>query len=208
MKVIAHRGGAGADTSKENTLAAIKAALKYGVDGVEIDVRVAPGQISGIPVLKHDRLLAEDKNLTTLESAIAAVNRKVPLYIEVKPDEPIDPVIGVIAQFLNKGWESTDFFLASYSQNTLQELHVAFPDINKVVIEKWSSIRAVLRARQLGTPYICMNQRWLWFGVINNLGRRGYKLSAYTVDNPAQAKRWQKTSLDAIITNFPDRFKG
>jgi len=207
MKVIAHRGGAGANVGLENSLKAIKAAVKLDVDGIEIDVRVAPGQISGIPVLKHDPLTPDDKDLTTLESAIAAVNRKIPLYIEVKPDEPIDPVIGVIAQFLEKGWQSSDFFLLSYSQNTLQELHVAFPDINKIVLERWSSIRAVLRARQLGTTYICMNQRWLWRGVIKSLAQRGFKLAAYTVDNPAQAKRWQNTGLEAIVTNYPERFK-
>jgi glycerophosphoryl diester phosphodiesterase len=51
-----------------------------------------------------------------------------------------------------------------------------------------------------------MNQKWLWVGFIKSVARSGYKLSAYTLDDPAKAKRWAKAGLHAAITDFPDRF--
>jgi glycerophosphoryl diester phosphodiesterase len=207
MKVIAHRGGAGDNASLENSLKAIKAALKLGVDEIEIDVRIGPGKVSGIPVLKHDPIAPGDKGLATLEAAIELIDKRVPLYIEVKPREPLEQVIGVLAHYLENGWKPKHFLLGSKSQSLLRELHTLFPQIEMIVIERWSSIRAVYRARQVNTKRLSMNKLWLWSGVINSLSRRGYKLAAYTVNDPAKIVKWEKAGLYAVITNYPERFK-
>jgi glycerophosphoryl diester phosphodiesterase len=206
MIIIAHRGGAGDNLGLENSRRAIKAVLECGIDEIEIDVRVAPGKISGIPVLKHDPLLPSDKGLATLESIIELVNKRVPLYIEVKPREPLEQVIGVLAHYLEKGWKPEHFLLGSKSQPLLRELHTVFPQIEMIVIESWSSVRAVYHARQVGTKRLSMNKLWLWSGVIRGLTKRGYKLAAYTMDDPAKLAHWERAGLYAVITNYPERF--
>jgi glycerophosphoryl diester phosphodiesterase len=206
MKVIAHRGGAGLNVNLENSLAAIKHAVELGVDEIEIDVRVAPGQNSGIPVLKHDPLLPGETGLPTLAQAISLINKRVPLYIEVKPEEPLEQIIGVIANYLDNGWQPANFLLGSKSQKILRELHTVFPEIEKVIIESWSSIRAVRRARQVNTKRLSMYHRWLWSGVIHGLAKRGYKLAPYGFEDVATITRWQRAGLYGIITNFPERF--
>jgi glycerophosphoryl diester phosphodiesterase len=89
----------------------------------------------------------------------------------------------------------------------LRELQTSLPKIPKIVIDNWSGVRARLRAKQIGTRTIAMNQTWLWSGFIRAMKRSGYELYAYTVNNPAKARRWAKYGLAGVITDYPDRFK-
>lgn len=219
--LIGHRGAKG--LAPENTLASISKALTCGVDEIEFDVRVTK---DGIPVLSHDTtlhsgekqlqiaqhtfktLLSLFPSLATLGAALHHIDTKARPHIEVKPDEPTQPIVDVIEEFLKSGkYSSKDLLLASKSQKTLRQLHKALPDIEKVVIHAWSGVIATHRARALGTKRISMRASWLWSGFIRSMNRRGYQLSAYTLDDPLRAQVWQKSGLYGVITDYPDRFQ-
>jgi len=221
MKIIGHRGAKG--LAPENTVAGLRKGLEHHVDELEFDLRVTKDKI---PVLHHDKDLADPAgnrlaiakhtykelkahkpDLATFDEILEVIGRKVPLYVEVKPEVPVKPVVTVIKKHLKKGWKPEDFRLASFSQHTLLELHEQLPQIQKVVLERWSGVRATRRARQLGTKDIIMKRRWLWWGLILMLAGSGYKLGTYTINNPRQAKRWQRFGLKSVVTDFPDRFK-
>jgi glycerophosphoryl diester phosphodiesterase len=221
MKIIGHRGARG--LAPENTIASLKKGIAHHVDMLEFDLRVTK---DGIVILHHDadlqdpngdkhsialtnfKELKEHKNdLATFEEVLEQIGHPVVLYIEIKPNEPLKPVIKIIKARLDQGWSSEHFRLASFSQEILLELDAVLPDIKKTVLEKWSGVRASRRARQLGTKHIMMNQRWLWWGFIRHMSRKGYKLSAYTVNSPAQARKWERYGLRAIVTDYPDRFE-
>ena len=123
MIIIGHRGAKG--LAPENTLAAVKTALDYGVDEIEIDVRVTK---DGVVVLNHDpfiwghisqefwithhtysELKQHKPDLTTLDEAVKLVRRQKPLLVEVKPDVNIEPIVKLVKQYLNKGWKFSDF---------------------------------------------------------------------------------------------------
>lgn len=206
MIITGHRGAKG--LAPENTLASIKAALDNGAGEVEIDVYVTK---DGVPVLSHDpvEIAITDYNqlvIATLTEAILLIDREVPLIIEVKPKVPIGPVVFVVNKFLDEGWQPSDFAFASFSQKTLRELHSALPGITKIVNEEWSSIRAVRRMKQVDTKRVSMNQRFLWFGFVRAMSRRGYQLNTYALNNVKKARRWQRYGLYATITDYPDRF--
>jgi glycerophosphoryl diester phosphodiesterase len=129
------------------------------------------------------------------------------LYIEVKPKVHTAPIITSIKQQLQAGRQPGNFLLGSKSQPTLLELHQALPDIKTVVIEPWSGLRATYRARQVDTRLLSMNQLWLWHGFIGPMAKRGWKLHAYTLNNPKKAKRWAGYGLYGVITDYPDRFE-
>ena len=221
MKIIGHRGAKG--LAPENTLASFEKALIHGVDEIELDVRVSRDAVA---VVQHDpqlhdpagnhlvvaetnyaELLAHKPDLLTFEAAMRAINRRVPVLVEVKPRVPIEPVVKIIKQLQADGWHDSDLFLGSFNYPILKELHAALPAITKVVIERWSGVRASSRARQLGTKRINMNQRWLWSGFIRAMTRSGYELAPYTLNDSAKAKRWQRYGLTAVITDFPDRYQ-
>lgn len=220
MKIIGHRGAKG--LAPENTLAAFEKALEHHVDEIELDVRVTA---DGITALAHDPFVTDaagtkvdvathtfselqrhKPDLISLDLALATIDRRVPVIVEVKHKVPVAAVVAVVRQFLDKGWEPTDFWLASFDQRVLLALHRELPDVPKIVIETWSGVRATWRARQVGAKRLNMRSWWLWKGFLAPLHRRGWQISPYTINDPAQARRWQKY-LYGIITDYPDRFE-
>lgn len=221
MKIIGHRGARG--LAPENTIAGLQKALEHHVDELEFDLRLTR---DGIVILHHDPfitdpngerrvivehnyqgLLAHKPDLATFDEVLTSIGHAVPLYIEVKPGEPVKPIAIIIKRHLKRGWKADELRLGSFSQKTLLQLHAELPEIEKIVIEKWSGVRASYRARQLGTKRITMNQRWLWWGFIRSVSRGGYKLGAYTLNDPIKARRWARYGLDAVVTDYPDRFQ-
>ena len=221
MIIIGHRGARG--LTPENTLASLAKALEFGVDCIEFDLRVTK---DGVVILNHDDYLhteAGDKpkiaqntykklkslkpNLISFDEALDFINQKTDLYIEVKPGVDIKPIATIIEARVAKGWKTDRLALGSFSQQTLQELHQAMPEIKMIVIEKWSGVRARLRARQVRTKTIAMNQLWLWSGFIKIMRHGGYELYAYTLNNPTKVKKWAKHGLAGVVTDYPDRFK-
>jgi glycerophosphoryl diester phosphodiesterase len=221
MKIVGHRGARG--LAPENTWAALKKGIEAGVDEVEIDVRVTQ---DGVPVLNHDlRLLdasgrlrvhsyswkelrARQPGLISLDGALDLIDAKCPVLIEVKPGEPVAPIVAVLNKFLkSKKYSPGDLLLGSKSQKTLLELHRALPKLTTVVIEPFWSVRAQYRAKQLGTKRLSMNQLFVWSGFVRFMHRRGYELYVYTLNDPRRAAFWQKHGLAGVITDFPDRFR-
>jgi len=214
LKIIGHRGARG--LAPENTITSLLKALEYKVDMIEIDVRVSK---DGVAILHHNGTLQDEssnklqidkynyeklkdhkKDLATLDEALKAINGKVLLYIEVKGDVSIKSIVQTLKNYKH------EFLLTSKSQKTLLELHHALPNVPKIVTEPWSGLRAVHRAKQLGTKTLSMNQLFLWSGFIATMERSGYELYAYTLNDPQKAKRWAKYGLSGLVTDFPDRF--
>lgn len=221
MKITGHRGARG--LAPENTIAALKKGLEHHVDSLEFDLRVTK---DGTVILHHDpfvtdpdgerhiiadstyqELKSHKKDLATFEEVLDTIGHPVPLYVEVKPDVPLKPIINIIKDRLAKGWKPEYLRLGSFSQQTLLGLDKALPDIEKIVIEKWSGVRASRRARQLGTKSIVMNQRWLWWFFIWQVARGGYKLGTYTLNDPKKAARWKRWGLYEVVTDYPDQFE-
>jgi glycerophosphoryl diester phosphodiesterase len=219
MKIIGHRGARG--LAPENTMAGLRKAVEHGVDEVEFDLQVTK---DGIVVLDHDgvltdpngqkrviadydyKLLKEHKpDLSTFREVLES-DLNVPFYIEVKLAARLEPIIAEIKRSLGKNRKASDLMLASFNQKTLLELHAALPDIAIIVNEKWSGVRSSRRARQLNTKRVSMNQRWLWWGFIKSVHNSGWQLSAYTLNDPKKAKKWQKYGLYGVITDYPDLF--
>ncbi len=196
LKIIGHRGARG--LAPENTIEGLKKALELGIDMIEFDVRVTS---AGVPVLYHNRLPQDTSRLATLDEALKSIDGKMALYIEVKSGEPVEPIVKVLKNYRGK------FYLASKNQPTLLLLHKLMPTVPKIVIESWSGIIATRRAKQVDTKILAMNQLWLWSGFITAMSRGGYQLYAYTLNNPAKAKRWAKFGLAGVVTDFPDRFR-
>lgn len=223
--IIGHRGARG--LAPENTLASLQIALDYQVHEIEIDVRVTK---DGICVLNHDPYLHDASggkmrairiadytyaqlrqhrpDLLTLEDAITAVGRKVPLVIEIKPQVSSTALITTLGSFLQKGWQPHDFLVASFSQRALQQVHRSLPQLELVVNERVSGMRATWRAKRLGTTRIALNHHNIWWGFVQAMHRRGYRLTTFSLNDPKKSARWTKHGLYGVITDFPDRFKG
>jgi glycerophosphoryl diester phosphodiesterase len=221
MKIIGHRGARG--LASENTLKGLEEAISHDVDEIEFDVRVTKDKI---PVLHHDSEVTDSRgrkfsiskntllslrkhkpDLTTLKDVFERVNQKMPLYIEIKPDVSVQPIIKVLKAQIDKGRPAENMRIASFSQKVLIEIHRALPELPKIVNESWSGIRARKRADALDTNLLSMSQRRLWRGIVKSMHKRGYELYTYTINKPRKAIKLQRHGLAGVVTDFPDRFK-
>jgi glycerophosphoryl diester phosphodiesterase len=221
MKIIGHRGARG--LAPENTLAAIKKGIDHKADLIEFDLRVTSDHVA---VLHHNRhvitadghkfnisentyakLKEAKSDLATFDEVLDKFGKKATLYIEVKRGVDTKPIVKLLKRHINEGGDPAKILLGSKNQKVLVELHKAFPEIKKVVIEPWSGVRAHIRAYQVKTNIVSMNQLWLWSYFIRSVSRSGFELYAYTLNDPKKAKRWEKHGLKGVVTDFPDRFE-
>jgi len=221
MKIIGHRGAAG--LAPENTLASFQKALQHNVAEIECDAHITA---DGVVVLAHDpvlhvpggkkyvinahtyeQLLHYKPDLTTLKAAVALVNRRVPIMIEVKPNVPVQPILDYIRAMRRDGWATADLVMASESYRILKTARQQLPDLELSFVEQWSGIRASWVARRLAIKRLSMNYRPLWGGFNRLMIRRGYIISAYTVNKPRIARRLARSGVQAIFTDYPDLFK-
>lgn len=221
MLIIGHRGAKG--LAPENTLAGLQAAVDAHADMIEVDVRVTADDVA---VLHHDPVIALDDgrkftirktdfsvlqsakhDLLTLEAALRFIDRQAGVVLDIKPRQPAAPIAACIRPRLSGKRTDGGLVISSLDFKLLKKMHAEFPEVPVAVIEPWSGLKAGRRARRLGTDLITMNQKWLWSGFIKSVAKRGYKLSAYSIENPAKARRWEKHGLYGCITGYPDRFK-
>ena len=216
MRIIGHRGAKG--LAPENTIASIEKALETGVDAVEFDVHLTR---DGAMPLYHDHeyttpegskvaikdLFFEEvqhymPDVATLDEALEAISGKTEAYVEIKEHVDPLPICEKLIAYRSLGHTVN---VLSFDFALLKKVHKHFPDLPLVVNEEWSSMRAVWRARRLGTRRIQLNQKWLWSGVLKSLQRRGYLVTPYTINDPVRIQKW-KAHLDGVVTDRPDLF--
>src|SRR6266567_8773144 len=140
-KIIGHRGARG--LAPENTIKSIEAALAYHVDGVEIDVRVTADDIV---VLSHDLFIGSDDakmsirdhryaalkkrkpDIATLTEALTATRGRCALLVEIKADEPVEPIVDILREELTSN-KKADLAVLSFSQPILKQVHAALPEM-------------------------------------------------------------------------------
>ena len=220
MKIIGHRGARG--LAPENTLHGFEKALEHHVDEIELDVRLTKDNKTALvhnpyitdiegnrmDIASHTfRELQQHKpDLTSLEAALALIDQRVPITVEIKPKVDPTPVIAILRHAIEDGWLPTNLHVASFSQTTLIAAHQTLPELTMIVNESWSGVRAHWRARQLETKRIAMRSWWLWGGFLASVKSSGYLISPYTINDPVKARKWQKY-LYGIVTDRPDLFE-
>ncbi|MEO6514014.1 MAG: glycerophosphodiester phosphodiesterase [Candidatus Saccharimonadales bacterium] len=224
--VVGHRGAQGEVIG--NTRAALAWAIEHGVSEIETDSRLTS---DGIIVQHHDPYFFDptdakhsitahtfadikiaDPEIMTLNEMIEFVNRRSRLMLEIKAETDPLPVIATVRYYLSHGWQTDDFSFASFDFDILKTVHQELPEIDRIVLEGWSALRAIWRARQLKTSYLSMNQQYLWWGFIRWAARHNHKVYSYPYPrtrlpfNHRKPEKWVKHGLHGIITDKPENY--
>ena len=194
MKIIGHRGAAG--LAPENSLASIRAALKYKVDMIELDVRMQ----AGVPVLSHDPVSTTGV-YCTLRHALNEIAGKIPINLELKEQKTVKSVAKQLENY--KG----EVLFSSFKFNTLQDVRKRMPNREVAILERWSGVRGIAEASLLKTKRLHMNEKWLWSNFIQSLKKQGYTIYAYTVNDQERANELKSWGIDGIVTDYPNKIK-
>ncbi len=210
---IAHRGASGYEP--ENTLLAVRKALEFGADGVEVDVYNVEGELMVI----HDDTLERTtngrgtvagKSAAYLRSLDAGKGERIPFLREV-----VDAVAG--RAFLNVELKGPDTALlakdllagkdgvlvSSFDHRELaRAAHCGIP-VGVLWTRPPRGWEKIVSGLQADSVNIALHSVRLPF--VEKAHALGMKVFVYTVNNPADIERMRGMGVDGVFTNFPDR---
>ena len=214
--LIGHRGASG--LAPENTLACFAKAVALGADGVELDVRMADGEIVVIHDERVDRttngsgLVAEmtfdalrgldaggGEKIPTLTEVLAVVPQNVAINVELKDAATAEPVAEMLAD------QRRPLLVSSFDHKALARFHAACPGVPCApLLHRWRrDAQAVARAvdawsvniaDRIATPaHIAAVRSW------------GCRCLVYTVAIPARCRQLEAFGAHGVFTDYPDR---
>ncbi len=223
MKIFGHRGAAG--LVAENTLESVKEALKYKVDGIEIDVHRCK---SGELVVIHDETLDRTTNgignvadyslqeleqlatkegfmIPTLNQVLDLIDGQCILNVELKGINTGIPVITLLDTYIrNSKWEYDDFMISSFDHSQLFDMKAVTSTYKIGVLTEDNITEALPVAKQLKAYSVHPPIHSLTEDEVNMAKTEGYKVYVWTVNTVEfiqQSKSWK---VDGIITDFPN----
>ncbi len=225
MLIIGHRGASG--TAPENTPASFEKAIRMGVEMIELDVhRCASGELVVIHDEKINRTTSgkgfvsdktlhelqqadagEGERIPTLHEVLRLVNRRVRINIELKGSGVAAPTADLLHYYKeNCGWQTEYFYISSFDHQQLMQ----FRELDRltkigILYERYPhgfvALAKALKATSVNIPMRVVSPE-----LVNEIHSHGLEVWVYTVNNPRLLKRLQEMNVEALFTNYPDRF--
>jgi glycerophosphoryl diester phosphodiesterase len=217
-KIVAHRGASAYEP--ENTIRAIRRAIEFGADMVEVD---AHSTRDGHLVVIHDAEVdhttngkgkVRDSSLQAIRKLNAGKGEKVPTLHEVlrvAKDE-----IGVMIEVKAIGIEKPilelirneemleQVIITSFMSDVVGNIKKLEPRIRTGQIFSWKIPNIVKKAIELKATIMVPAFELVNREMVQELHGISIPIYAWTVDDPYVAKRLIEIGVDGIITNKPD----
>jgi len=214
MHVIAHRGASFLEP--ENTIKAIKMAVKMGADFVEVDVRKSKDNKL---VIMHDEdidrttdgkglvkdyMVSELKKfgagkgerIPTLDEVIECVKDRVGLVIEIK--EP--GTEGKILEKIDEN-ELENVILTSFYHKSIKNARKMSPSVDAGIIFTCQPVDVNHMASNASTNIIFPSYRYMNEDMVKKAHRNGILVYPWTIDNPEIFEKFVEMGVDGIVTN-------
>lgn len=231
--VFAHRGASA--QAPENTLAAFRAGIAQGADGVELDVHLtADGRLCVIhdhelgrtttgSGLVHDksleRLKAEDagqwfgpsfagERLPELEEVLALFPQGYLINIEIKSGPVRYPGIGrKVAEAVGAWRAKHRYIISSFDHQVLAEVHQTEPALPLGLLFEARLYSLESYVKSLPYPVYAVH---VWHHLVDRelveeAHKNGLLVLTYTVDNAHDLTRLVEAGVDGVISNGPGR---
>ena len=228
--IVSHRGAKG--LAPENTLMAVREAIRRGVAYTEIDIRRTA---DGVLVVMHDASLrrttgrdAPVEALTSAEIATLVIRTgpgvtppaedTVPLFdsileaiaasqvtrlvVEVKDPARYPGIAAQIVAALDRAGARSKVVVGSFDHAWLPEFHAAAPDVSAFPIADWWT-----RVPD-APPTQMVDYDWLRVlldpAFVRRMRAQGRQVIVWTVDRPWQMRLLWWLGVDGLTTNRPD----
>jgi len=229
LRVIAHRGAS--RRAPENTLAAVRAAIDDGADGVEVDVRATR---DGHLVLMHDRRLDRTtsgrgrldawrlgdvraldagawfgpafagERVPTLEQLLdLAQPSGLEVMLDMKDAQRSHLVAGLLSGAVAERGMRSRVTVLSDSAVWLDELGKVDPGIRRGLLGHPGAVDLATATRLAETWALHWSVPLFRPGLMAAARARGLRVLAWTVDSPPLLRRMRRIGPDGVITNEP-----
>ena len=204
---LAHRG----DWSEapENTVAAFRAAERAGADMIELDIRrTADGGIAvvhdptlervwGSPLAVADATLGElsELGIATLAEALASVDS--PLMVDFTVADVVEPALDVI-----RAADALERVLFSGGNvEGHRRIRALAPTARIALTWTERELPPPTLLEELAVEYFNPPWELVDSKLVEGMHERGFKVSTWTVDDPAEMRRVVDCGVDAVVTN-------
>ncbi len=231
--IFAHRGACRA--APENTLAAFRAALDVGADGVELDVHLSS---DGVPVVIHnakvdattdgtgwvsDLTLAQLKQLDagshfdvrfageripTLEEVLVGVGGRLLVNIELKDqDNRAEHLESSVVEVVQRVGMPARVWFSSFKPHALMQARQHAPDIPCALL--YGPLGWAGRLLLPLTPHEALHPHLSMVSEasVRRAHERGLRVAAWTVDRMDLARTFADWGVDVLITNEPETLR-
>lgn len=213
--VIAHRGASAYEY--ENSLAAFRAAVKLGADGIELDIH---DTADGALVVQHDPLvdgrpigalsaskvrrhrLKNGEPLPTLDEALAAIGRDCRVFVEVKTLAAAHDA--ALYRSLDSGPAPAHYHVHSFDHRIVRRLTEGRPALVGGVLSTSYPINLFRQLEDAGASELWQEAPLIDAALTAGAHQRGFRVLAWTVDDPARARELASLGADGLCTNRPD----
>lgn len=215
---IGHRGAKG--YVAENTLESFQKAIDLDINGIELDVHLSK---DNIPVVIHDQTIdrtskgkgfvkeytsfeLEKLNIPTLQEVLNLVNKRCFINIEIKDSKATILVLNLIQKYISeKKWSYKHFKISSFNWIILKEVATINPKIELGVLTENSIENSVVFAQKIKAQSINPFFKLLTPENVKLIHKNGFKIYAWTVNQPEDIIFVKSLNVEAIISDFPDR---
>jgi len=213
--IIAHRGASAYEV--ENSLAAFRLAHTMGADGIELDVHVSA---DGVPMVHHDptvngapiwrtpaadlrtHRLANGEPVPTLADALAAIDPSLQVDVEVKALDPRDDVH--LLEVLDAGLAPAKYRVHSFDHRIVRRLKDHRHVLHTGILSVARPVRPLTQLLDAGAGVLWQEESLVDESLITEAHRAGFRVYAWTVDDPERMRVLASLSVDAVCTNRPD----
>ena len=213
--VIAHRGASGYEY--ENSRAAFRAARARGADAIELDIHAAA---DGVLFVHHDEVvsgvhitrssaaqvralrLPNGESIPALEDALAVIDLALQVFIEVKslPPEFDDRLFAV----LEGAGGGARCAVHGFDHRIMKRLGVGRPALVRGVLLASYPLRPLEALQDTGATVLWQEQSLIDAELVDALHSAGYRIYAWTVNDPDEMRRLLALHVDGLCTNVPD----
>jgi len=213
--VIAHRGASGYEY--ENSRAAFRAARARGADAIELDIHAAA---DGVLFVHHDEVvsgvhitrssaaqvralrLPNGESIPALEDALAVIDPALQIFIEVKSLPPqFDDRLLAVLEGVGGGARCA---VHGFDHRIVKRLGVARPALVRGVLLASYPLRPLEALQDTGATVLWQEQSLIDAPLVDALHTAGYRIYAWTVDDPEDMRRLLALHVDGLCTNVPD----
>lgn len=223
--IFAHRGAN--SFAPENSLPAFEHALRMGCDGIELDLRFSA---SGEVVIFHDRLMqrmtgkpgrvelcdlaeirkrqlngAKGVGIPILQEVLDLIGERLLINLDIKKGTVNangfeEKIVRILRDFKLR----ENIIISSFNPLVVRRIYALAPELRLGFIYQKRSHRifsAGIPLESLHGFYKILCEKY-----VRKLQGRGYRIYAWTVDNPDDMRRMMSLGVDGIITNRPEIF--
>ena len=233
-KIIAHRGLS--SLAPENTMAAIKLAAEHGVEWIEIDaIALGDGSIviwhdnsidrcsdgtgsmaehSAQSITNLDcgswfsqnycgeKMLEIEPAIQLIQSLGLGLNLEIKLY-----ENSAATVVAPVLEALLKHWQDFDkLIISSFDRAALDYCQLHAPQIQRGKLYREIPGNWQEELKQLAAGSLHCKYQHLTAQQAVAVKAQGYDLYCYTVNDPSAVSELWQWGIDAIITDYPQRF--